>query len=139
MTAHRLNALAQTTAHLLASARHMAAGNALLFVSAICLGGHWAAVQVLLFVVLLYLHIRMDFDRRLFLEFAILASCHLRPEDFDACRVALGLGQPANGAEMQQRCAGAVKLLKRAAFCTALQCLLLLVQILVSVASPYGK
>lgn len=55
-------ALAQTLAHLLASARYMAAGNALLFFGAIYLNGVLMAMQVLLIVALSYFHFRMDFD-----------------------------------------------------------------------------
>ena len=54
-------ALAQTLAHLLASARYMAAGNALLFLAAVYLNGVLTAIQVLLIVALIYFHFRMDF------------------------------------------------------------------------------
>ncbi|MDO1509461.1 MULTISPECIES: hypothetical protein [unclassified Neisseria] len=120
-------ALAQTTAHLLASTRYAAVGNVLLFASAIWNGGYLSAVQVLLFAVLVYLHLRMDFDRRLFADFA---SGRLKPENFDECRAVLGLGRAANAAEMPQRCLGALKLLKKSICLTAVQCGILAVQII---------
>lgn len=83
-------ALAQTLAHLLASARYMAAGNALLFLAAVYLNGVLTAIQVLLIVALIYFHFRMDFDGRLFADFS---SDRLMPEDFDEYRWMLGLGR----------------------------------------------
>lgn len=120
-------ALAQTTAHLLASACYAAIGNVVLFASAVWLGGYLSAVQVLLFAELVYLHLRMDFDRRLFADFA---SGRLKPEDFDECRTVLGFGRTADMAEMSQRCTGAVKLLKKTAFSTGMQCLILIMQMI---------
>ena len=119
-------ALAQTLAHLLASARYMAAGNALLFLAAVYLNGVLTAIQVLLIVALIYFHFRMEFDGRLFADFS---SDRLMPEDFDEYRWMLGLGRSKGAAEMQQRCSGALSLLKKAAFLTILQCVVLLLQI----------
>ena len=119
-------ALAQTLAHLLASARYMAAGNALLFLAAVYLNGVLTAIQVLLIVALIYFHFRMDFDGRLFADFS---SDRLMPEDFDEYRWMLGLGRSKGAAEMQQRCSGALILLKKAAFLTILQCVVLLLKI----------
>ncbi len=119
-------ALAQTLAHLLASARYMAAGNALLFLAAVYLNGVLTAIQVLLIVALICFHFRMDFDGRLFADFA---SGRLMPEDFDEYRWMLGLGRSKGAAEMQQRCSGALSLLKKAAFLTILQCVVLLLKI----------
>lgn len=122
--------LARTMEHLLASARCIGGGNALLFVVAVCLNNHsngiFVAMQVLLVVVVSYFHFRMDFDRRLFADFA---SARLMAEEFDKYRCILGLGRSKQAATMVQRCLGALKLLKKAVFLTILQCVVLLLQI----------
>ena len=52
------------TARLLATARYTAVFNVLLFVLSAQRGGVWSAVQLVLAAVLLYYHIRIEFDRR---------------------------------------------------------------------------
>ena len=68
------------TAHLLSTAHYVAACNALLLALSAKYGGAWFAVQLVLAAVLLYCHIRIHFDRRVFQDFA---DNRYSPEDFD--------------------------------------------------------
>ena len=58
------------TAHLLSTTHYVAACNALLLALSAKYGGVWFAVQLFLAAVLLYCHIRIHFDRRVFQDFA---------------------------------------------------------------------
>lgn len=68
------------TAHLLSTAHYVAACNALLLALSAKYGDAWFEVQLFLAAVLLYCHIRVHFDRRVFQDFA--DNCY-SPEDFD--------------------------------------------------------
>ena len=59
------------TAHLLSTAHYVAACNALLLALSAKYGGAWFAVQLVLAAVLLYCHIRIHFDRRVFQDFFV--------------------------------------------------------------------
>lgn len=102
-----MNALPHTAARLFAAARPVGAFNLLLAASAWWQGGGWSAAHTVLALPLLYLHVRLDFDRRLFEDFA---QGRLTPEDFDRCRSELGLGAAPAGRSMRSRCQSALKL-----------------------------
>ena len=57
-------------AHLLSTAHYVATCNALLLALSVKYGGVWFAVQLVLAAVLLYCHIRIHFDHRVFQDFA---------------------------------------------------------------------
>ena len=68
------------TARLLATARYTVVLNVLLFALSAQRGGTWSAVQLILAAALLYYHIRIEFDRRVFQDFA---DGRYTPEAFD--------------------------------------------------------
>ena len=67
-------------AHLLSTVHYVAACNALLLALSAKYGGAWFAGATCLAAVLLYRHIRIHFDRRVFQDFA---DNRYSPEDFD--------------------------------------------------------
>ena len=89
------------TARLLATARYTVVLNVLLFALSAQRGGTWSAVQLILAAALLYYHIRIEFDRRVFQDFCRrplyarslrpnpaanrLAPCFRRPLPAAAC------------------------------------------------------
>ena len=113
------------TARLLASARYTAVLNALLLVLSAQRGGAWAAVQLVLAAVLLYYHIRIEFDRRVFQDFA---DGRYTPEAFDQTLRQTGLRRVSDGLSMPQRVAGAIALWRKSLYLTAAQLLILLMQ-----------
>ena len=113
------------TARLLATARYTAVFNALLFVLSAQRGGAWAAVQLVLAAVLLYYHIRIEFDRRVFQDFA---DGRYTAEAFDQTLRQTGLRRVSGSLSMPQRVAGALALWRKSLYLTAAQLLILLVQ-----------
>ena len=113
------------TARLLATARYTAMLNALLLVLSAQRGGAWAAVQLVLAAVLLYYHIRIEFDRRVFQDFA---DGRYTPEAFDQTLRQTGLRRISDGLSMPQRVSGAIVLWRKSLYLTAAQLLILLMQ-----------
>ena len=113
------------TARLLATARYTAVFNALLLVLSAQRGGAWAAVQLVLAAVLLYYHIRIEFDRRVFQDFA---DGRYTPEAFDQTLRQTGLRRVSDGLSMPQRVSGAIALWRKSLYLTAVQLLILLMQ-----------
>ncbi len=113
------------TARLLATARYTAVLNALLLVLSAQRGGAWAAVQLVLAAVLLYYHIRIEFDRRVFQDFA---DGRYTAEAFDQTLRQTGLRRVSDGPSMPQRVSGAIALWRKSLYLTAAQLLILLMQ-----------
>ena len=113
------------TARLLATARYTAVFNALLFALFAQRGGAWSAVQFVLAAVLLYYHIRIEFDRRVFQDFA---DGRYTPEAFDQALRQTGLRRISDSLSMPQRVSGAIALWRKSLYLTAAQLLILLVQ-----------
>ena len=113
------------TARLLATARYTAVLNALLLVLSAQRGGAWAAVQLVLAAVLLYYHIRIEFDRRVFQDFA---DGRYTPEAFDQTLRQTGLRRVSDGPSMPQRVSGAIALWRKSLYLTAAQLLILMIQ-----------
>lgn len=112
------------TARLLATARYTAVFNALLFVLSAQRGGAWSAVQLVLAAALLYYHIRIEFDRRVFQDFA---DGRYTPAAFDQALRQTGLRDDPS---MPQRVAGAIALWRKSLYLTAAQSAVFLIQIL---------
>ena len=115
------------TARLLATARYTAVLNALLLVLSAQRGGAWAAVQLVLAAVLLYYHIRIEFDRRVFQDFA---DGRYTPEAFDQTLRQTGLRRVSDDPSMPERVAGAIALWRKSLYLTAAQSAVFLIQIL---------
>ena len=113
------------TARLLATARYTAVFNALLFVLCAQQSGVWAAVQLILAAALLYYHIRIEFDRRVFQDFA---DGRYTPETFDQALQQTGLRRVSDDPSMPERVSGAIALWRKSLYLTAAQLLILLVQ-----------
>ena len=113
------------TARLLATARYTAVLNVLLFVLSAQRGGAWSAVQLVLAAALLYYHIRIEFDRRVFQDFA---DGRYTPEAFDQTLRQTGLRRVSDGLSMPQRVSGAIALWRKSLYLTAVQLLILLMQ-----------
>jgi len=91
------------TARLLATARYTAVLNALLLVLSAQRGDAWAAVQLVLAAVLLYYHTRIEFDRRVFQDFA---DGRYTPEAFDQTLRQTGLRRVSDDPPLPERAAG---------------------------------
>ncbi len=115
------------TARLLATARYTAVFNALLFASSAQRGGAWSAVQLILAAALLYYHIRIEFDRRVFQDFA---DGRYTPEAFDQTLRQTGLRCVSGSLSMPQRVAGAIALWRKSLYLTAAQSAIFLIQLL---------
>ena len=115
------------TARLLATARYTAVFNVLLFVLSAQRGGVWSAVQLALAAVLLYYLIRIEFDRRVFQDFA---DGRYTPEAFDQTLRQTGLRRVSDDPSMPQRVAGAIALWRKSLYLTAAQVVVFLIQIL---------
>ena len=113
------------TARLLATARYTAVFNALLLALSAQQGGAWSAVQLILAAALLYCHICIEFDRRVFQDFA---DGRYTPEAFDQTLRQTGLRRVSDGLSMPQRVSGAIALWCKSLYLTAVQLLILLVQ-----------
>ena len=113
------------TAQLLATARYTAMFNALLLALSAQQGGVWSAVQLILAAALLYCHIRIEFDRRVFQDFA---DGRYTAEAFDQPLRQTGLRRVSDGPSMPQRVSGAIALWRKSLYLTAAQLLILLVQ-----------
>ncbi|WP_234404226.1 hypothetical protein [Neisseria elongata] len=101
------------TARLLATARYTAVLNALLLVLSAQRGGVWSAVQLVLAAVLLYYHIRIEFDRRVFQDFA---DGRYTPEAFDQTLRQTGLRRVSDSLSMPQRVSGAIALWRKSLY-----------------------
>ena len=115
------------TARLLATARYTAVFNVLLFVLSAQRGGVWSAVQLVLAAVLLYYHIRIEFDRRVFQDFA---DGRYTPAAFDQALRQTGLRRVSDDPSMPERVAGAIALWRKSLYLTAAQAAVSLIQIL---------
>ena len=115
------------TARLLATARHTAAFNALLLALSAQQGGAWAAVQLILAAALLYCHIRIEFDRHVFQDFA---DGRYAPEAFDQTLRQTSLRRVADSRDMPQRVSGALALWRKSLYLTAAQSSIFLTQLL---------
>ena len=115
------------TARLLATARYTAVLNVLLFALSAQRGGTWSAVQLVLAAALLYYHIRIEFDRRVFQDFA---DGRYTPEAFDQVLRQTGLRRVSDDPSMPQRVAGALALWRKSLYLTAAQSAVFLIQIL---------
>ena len=115
------------TARLLATARYTAVFNVLLFVLSAQRGGVWSAVQLVLAAALLYYHIRIEFDRRVFQDFA---DGRYTPEAFDQTLRQTGLRRVSDDPSMPERVAGALALWRKSLYLTAAQAAVSLIQIL---------
>ena len=115
------------TARLLATARYTAVLNVLLFALSAQRGGAWSAVQLVLAAVLLYYHIRIEFDRRVFQDFA---DGRYTPEAFDQTLRQTGLRRVSDDLSMPERVAGAIALWRKSLYLTAAQSAVFLIQIL---------
>ena len=115
------------TARLLATARYTAVLNVLLFALSAQRGGTWSAVQLILAAALLYYHIRIEFDRRVFQDFA---DGRYTPEAFDQALRQTGLRRVSDDPSMPERVAGAIALWRKSLYLTAAQSAVFLIQIL---------
>ena len=115
------------TARLLATARYTAVFNVLLFVLSAQRGGVWSAVQLILAAVLLYYHIRIEFDRRVFQDFA---DDRYTPEAFDQTLRQTGLRRVSDDPSLPERVAGAIALWRKSLYLIAAQSAVFLIQIL---------
>ena len=115
------------TARLLATTRYTAVFNALLLVLSAQRGGAWSAVQLVLAAALLYYHIRIEFDRRVFQDFA---EGRYTPEAFDQTLRQIGLRRIADSHDMPQRVSGALALWRKSLYLTAAQSSIFLIQLL---------
>ena len=115
------------TARLLATARYTAVFNALLFALSAQRGGAWSAVQLVLAAVLLYYHIRIEFDRRVFQD---VADGRYTPKAFDQTLRQTGLRLVSDNSSMPQRVAGAIALWRKSLYLTAAQSAAFFIQIL---------
>ena len=115
------------TARLLATTRYTAVFNALLFALSAQRGGAWSAVQLVLAAALLYYHIRIEFDRRVFQDFT---DGRYTPEAFDQTLRQTGLRRVSDDPSMPQRVAGAIALWRKSLYLTAAQSAVFLIQIL---------
>ena len=114
------------TARLLATARYTAVLNVLLFALSAQRGGTWSAVQLVL-AALLYYHIRIEFDRRVFQDFA---DGRYTPEAFDQTLRQTGLRRVSDDPSLPQRVTGAIALWRKSLYLTAAQSAVFLIQIL---------
>ena len=115
------------TARLLATARYTAVFNALLFALSAQHGGVWSAAQLVLAAALLYYHIRIEFDRRVFQDFA---DGRYPPEAFDQTLRQPGVRRVSDDPSVRQRVAGAIALWRKSLYLTAAQSAVFLIQIL---------
>ena len=115
------------TARLLATARYTAVLNVLLFALSAQRGGTWSAVQLVLAAALLYYHIRIEFDRRVFQDFA---DSRYTPEAFDQALRQTGLRRVSGSLSMPQCVSGALALWRKSLYLTAAQAAVFLIQIL---------
>ncbi|ETA82877.1 hypothetical protein [Eikenella corrodens] len=115
------------TARLLATSRYTAVFNALLLALSAQQGGVWSAVQLILAAALLYCHIRIEFDRHVFQDFA---DGRYTPEAFDQTLRQTGLRRVSDEPSMPQRVAGAIALWRKSLYLTAAQSAVFLIQLL---------
>ena len=115
------------TARLLATARYTAVFNALLLALSAQQGGAWSAVQLILAAALLYCHIRIEFDRHVFQDFA---DDRYTPEAFDQTLRQTGLRRVTDSRDMPQRVSGAIALWRKSLYLTAAQSTIFLIQLL---------
>ena len=115
------------TARLLATARYTAVLNVLLFALSAQRGGTWSAVQLVLAAALLYYHIRIEFDRRVFQDFA---DGRYTSEAFDQALRQTGLRRVSDDPSMPERVAGAIALWRKSLYLTAAQATVFFIQIL---------
>ncbi|OOF64717.1 hypothetical protein [Rodentibacter sp. Ppn85] len=119
MTNELADTTAKTTAHFLITARYLAILNVVLlaisFVTA-----HYIGLNAILATGLLYLHIRLEFDRRIFMHMTNFT-------DFDRTLLMLGLMKQTTERDIFQRAKGAIRLWYAALFATLAQLALWLI------------
>ncbi len=103
----------KTTAHFLATARYMAVLNLVLLIASL-IKEHCVVFNLLLAVALLYLHLRLDFDQRIFANSQNF-------NEFDRTLVILGLLKQTKERSVIERAKGAIRLWYRALFATLAQ------------------
>ncbi|MBS6027200.1 MAG: hypothetical protein KH899_06390 [Haemophilus pittmaniae] len=103
----------KTTAHFLATARYMAVLNLVLLMASL-IKEHCIFFNLLLAVALLYLHIRLDFDQRIFANSQNF-------NEFDRTLVTLGLLKQTKARSVTERTKGAIHLWYKAFFATMAQ------------------
>lgn len=115
------------TARLFSTSRYTAVFNALLLALSAQQGGVWSVLQLILAAALLYCHIRIEFDRRVFQDFA---DGRYTPEAFDQTLRQIGLRRIADSRDMPQRVSGALALWRKSLYLTAAQSSMFLIQLL---------
>lgn len=116
---------ARVTANLLTTGRYVAVSNLVFFALAVQLGNGWLLCQIFLAALLLYLHIRVYFDRLLFID---LAYHHLNLEELDQTLKELYLQKTVENRPLAERAKGAIKLWKYLLYATAVQLFVLFLQ-----------
>ena len=115
------------TARLFSTSRYTAVFNALLLALSAQQGGVWSVLQLILAAALLYCHIRIEFDRHVFQDFA---DGRYTPEAFDQTLRQIGLRRIADSRDMPQRVSGALALWRKSLYLTAAQSSMFLIQLL---------
>lgn len=116
---------AQITAHLLASSRYIAIANLVVFCLSARMGGGLFSLQVLLFALLCYWHVRVYFDQKLLGD---LAAERLSGEDIDETLSLLNLQKNRRNRPLVERLQGSVKLWQYLIYATQAQLLLFFIQ-----------
>ncbi|TGY48168.1 hypothetical protein E5343_10485 [Rodentibacter caecimuris] len=119
MTNELADTAAKTTAHFLITARYLAVLNTVLLTISLATEHH-IGLNVILATGLLYLHIRLEFDQRIFMHTKNFV-------DFDRTLLALGLVKQTTERDIFQRAKGAICLWYAALFATLVQLALWLI------------
>lgn len=113
------------TSHLLATSRYIAVANVVIFCLSAYLGGGLFSIQVMLFALLLYWHVRIYFDQKLFVG---LARQQFSNEDLDSALSILDLQKNSGNRPLVLRVQGAAKLWRYLVYTTQAQLLLFFIQ-----------
>lgn len=115
----------QITAHLLASSRYIAIANLVVFYLSAKIGGGLFSLQVILFALLCYWHVRVYFDQKLLSD---LAAERLSGEDIDETLSLLNLQKNPRNRPLVARLQGSVKLWQYLVYTTFVQLVLFFIQ-----------
>lgn len=110
---------------LLATSRYIAIANIVIFCLSAQLGGALFSLQIILFALLLYWHIRLYFDQKIFVR---LANQQISPQDLDQVLALLQLQKNPQNRPLEVRIKGAFKLWKYLIYTTQIQLLLFFLQ-----------
>ncbi|THA10762.1 hypothetical protein [Rodentibacter pneumotropicus] len=113
------DSVAKTIAHFLATARYLAVLNIVLFAISLTTT-HYIGLNTVLAVGLLYLHIRLEFDQRVFMHTTNFIN-------FDRTLLRLGLVNKITERDIFQRAKGAIRLWYAMLFATLIQLALWLI------------